>query len=269
MRALNGSGRSVWHKSAPAAVRRAFSSDRPADGWAAWRSDISSRKRPAPLQSLPSGPTGGLDWVLSDGLAEPLAPDWLLRVDRLRETRARAEQPPSDPAIENDLLNWLGEAVGRAPGVDYALDALAACRALPRLAAVLSPEVWWALLDHLVGVATEASGAEADDRPLEDNPLLHQLLAGELALTALMVLPHVACGALFALALLGLFVRFGRVMGAATVVLAGAGAACWGMFLAVFAQVSFMVPAYGFWALALALWLGLVAGLVAVFFPER
>ena len=124
----------------------------------------------------------------------------------------------------------------------------------------------------LLGGATETlvvNPAVEADSPFSMSLEVGGVDAGELALTALMVLPHVACGALFALALLGLFVRFGRVMGAATVVLAGAGAACWGMFLAVFAQVSFMVPAYGFWALALALWLGLVAGLVAVFFPER
>ena len=193
-RTLNGSGRGVWRRSAPAAVREAFLSDRPADGWAAWREHLAGRKRPTPPQSILPGAAGGLNWALPDGSAEPPAPDWLLRAGRLLETRFHPGQALSDPAIEKDLLNWLGEAAAGTPSADYALDALAVCHAMPRLAAAVTPEVWWALLDHLVLTATQAGGAKADDRPLEDNPLLHQLLAGELALTLAYLFPEItAC----------------------------------------------------------------------------
>jgi hypothetical protein len=63
-------------------------------------------------------------------------------------------------------------------GVGYALEALAWCHALPQLAGNLPPELWWDLLEHLLGAVAEAEATAWDhDR------LTHQWLAGELPLT--------------------------------------------------------------------------------------
>jgi len=176
LQALNGSAEALWHKSAPAAVRRAFSRGETAEGWAAWNGHLDGRKRPVAVSRLLPGKAGGLDWAVPEGIAKPPTPEWL---------------DSDGPDCEKGLLRWLGESAGGEAAERYALEALACCRALPKLAAVLSPDVWWAALDHLITTAAEAGGSEPDDRPLEENPLLHQLLAGELALTLAYIFPEI------------------------------------------------------------------------------
>jgi len=60
------------------------------------------------------------------------------------------------------------------------------------LAAVLSAEVWWALLDHLLATVADADGMEPDICTDGDTPLVHQLLAGELGLTLAYLFPEIA-----------------------------------------------------------------------------
>ncbi len=179
-RSLNGTDASVWHKSAPASVRKAFSAGELSDGWSAWREHLSARRQPKPVTSLLPDGDGGLSWAVPDSLDGHGRPDWL-------ERSAQASRP--DPAIEKDMLEWLAESAGTAASAAYGFDAVACCRGLPQLAGVLSPEAWWALLDHLATDADEAGTAGV----IED-PLVRQLLAGELALTMAYLFPEInAC----------------------------------------------------------------------------
>jgi hypothetical protein len=187
-RVLNLSARNLWHKSAPKAVRRAFTSGHHADGWDAWKRHLARRKRPADPATLFPGDSEPLHWALPEGIARRPGPAWLSRAKKLPHDRLSAA-----PSLQRDLLCWLGDsAAGTSPPeksaveAGYALEALACCRAIARLAALLSPEVWWALLDHLLAAVTDAEGI-----PLDESPLVHQLLAGELALTLAYLLPEI------------------------------------------------------------------------------
>lgn len=80
---------------------------------------------------------------------------------------------------------WLAEAAEGKPEPDRALEFLAIAHALPRLAATLHADPWWALLEHL----TEAS-EDATALTLEEQPLARELLAGELPLALAYLFPE-------------------------------------------------------------------------------
>lgn len=170
---------SPWHKSAPKTVRKAATAGK-SDGWAPWLKHLAKRKKPAPLSRPLPGDASSLLWGVSSGADRPQLPDWLVRPDR----------PPKngrpDPSLEKEVLHWLGETAGGGPEVRYALEAVGWAGGLPRLAACVSSEVWWELLGHLVATAVEAA-----EIPLEENSLVHQLLAGELGATLAHQLPEI------------------------------------------------------------------------------
>lgn len=164
---LGGSTQSLWHKSAPARLRREGG-----DSWTAWTDHLARRKRPIALVELWPGESSPLVWALPDGLKHDGAPAVLDR--------------------EDVLLTWLADSAGSRPDVGYALEALAWCHALPRLVAIVSPEVWWDLLGHLMSTVTEADQIPPDDDPPVDQVLCGQLLCGELALTLAYLFPEIA-----------------------------------------------------------------------------
>jgi len=179
---INGAGGDVWHKSAPSAVRRAFASGNDTDGWTAWKRHLARRKKPADPVRLTPGAKDALRWGLPVEVGVGCYPEWLLQVDHsLRTNRA------ADPSLEKSVLAWLGESAGIVAGIPYALEVLACGRAIARLAGILSPEIWWALLEHLLGVVADAEALDP-----EADPLAHQLMAGELALTLAYLLPEIA-----------------------------------------------------------------------------
>ncbi len=186
-RLLGGTGRSVWHKSAPTAVRKAFAADECDPdafdaGWDAWKAHLAERPAPRdPADVLPSK-RGAIYWATSDSLRSRAEPAWSQRVKRLAK-----RSPAADRELERDVLQWLAEASGNQPQWQHAIEALACCHALPDLAAVVSADAWFALLDHLLVVADEAAGIE-----LQAEPLVHQLLAGELPLTLAYLFPELA-----------------------------------------------------------------------------
>ena len=86
------------------------------------------------------------------------------------------------------IAKLVGEWLARPPAADksdYGLEALAWCRAAPKLAAVLPAEAWWSLLDRLRAIAQEAAAI-----PLEEEPLAAQILGGELPLTLAYLFPE-------------------------------------------------------------------------------
>ncbi len=174
--------RSVWHKSAPPAVRRAFQSADDSNIWRAWAKHLAKRVEPVGLSELLPGENRPLLWAPPDAFDGRGAPDIIDRLQRLcRKGR------PEDSAVEGVLLTWLADAAGSRPDSVYALEALAWCHALPCLAGPVSADLWWDLLDHLLGAVAEAGQIEFDD-----DPLVHQLLAGELPLTLAWLFPEIS-----------------------------------------------------------------------------
>jgi len=106
------------------------------------------------------------------------------------------------------ILQWLHDSAGGERRLDYAVSALEWCRRLPKLADMLPAAVWQKLLNHLLQTAAEAESGVKGDSPifadtkigtvpaslLEAEPVVHQLLAGELALTLATLFPKIkAC----------------------------------------------------------------------------
>jgi hypothetical protein len=81
------------------------------------------------------------------------------------------------------ILQWLQDSAGGDRGLEYARSALEWARRLPTLADSLPADVWQDLLKHLVASAAETAALDVNGAAFEADPLVHQLLAGELGLT--------------------------------------------------------------------------------------
>ncbi len=176
-------GKNRWHKSAPEAVRHAFRVGKTAKGWAAWKRYLAQRHgcRPIWLDAT-SAKESPLLWGFDDAWLQPQT------LDVLGRAAACTGRPgPGWAAVEAAVAGWLTEAPGGKPHAGYALEALAWAGALPWLAADLSPGLWWDLIDHL-----NATVEEAQATPLDDQPLVHQLMAGELGLVLAQSLPEIS-----------------------------------------------------------------------------
>lgn len=172
-RSLGAAPGAIWDKSAPAAVRKTFAAGDHVAGWAAWQRHLVRRPWPAHPAALSPGGRSAIGWALPAG-------------GDARSILA--------PKRSGDLSAWLSmPAISDSDG-RRALELLAWCHALPRLAAETPPPAWWALLDRLL-----AAVRSADALALDENPYAHQLLAGELPLTLSYLLPEIApCRALLA-----------------------------------------------------------------------
>ena len=173
-------GSAIWHKSAPEPVRRAYSAGKVSKGWAAWSKYLAKRTRPLALKKLTPGKNSPLGWALPEDTQDRNTDDFLAEIERFE-----CGKRPDDAAGNTVLLDWLADAAGAPPDPHYGLQALAWCRELPRLGSLLPSDQWWDLLDHLTGTAVEAELLD-----LEDDPLTHQLLAGELPLTLAYLFPE-------------------------------------------------------------------------------
>lgn len=175
--AVNGD---IWHKSAPSAVRKAAAHGNLPRSWDAWSKHLSERVRPVhPDDLFPAGESS-LHWGLPT--------EW-----RVHSSAMIAPGSCCD-GEEQRILGWLGEVAGGTLGVEYALDALTLSRRLPCLAERLSADTWFALLGHLIEAVGEAGSIDP-----QQQPLLAQLLAGELPLTLAYLFPELKpCRALAA-----------------------------------------------------------------------
>jgi hypothetical protein len=166
----------IWHRTAPRAVQKAYLSGDDSAGWTAWQRRLRTRNRPI----APSQLFGGGDRVVTWGLATAEIAELFL-----------PQFAPTDGRRATEMLQrWLGDMAGNQWKLSDALSALAWCRGLPKLAAVLPADVWWELLAHLLRAAAEADAAGGGECS-DDDPLVHQLLAGELALTLAYLFPEI------------------------------------------------------------------------------
>ena len=94
----------------------------------------------------------------------------------LADTLWEGNMPPS--AIEQRARDWMELLQRPVHDPMLALEAIAWAQGLPFLKRILGPDDWLAFRDLLLSLP-----AEVDEQTLTDRPLVHQLLAGELAWT--------------------------------------------------------------------------------------
>ena len=196
----NGPG-GPWTNVVTADVQRQYanSSDR---GWTAWRRYLGGRKL-RPIRKLFAGSGAPMLWAL------PLDVDLSETRDRIRLVwrlaTASAARPASARSAAEGFLARLAPAQSGSNGhvraaeqnngaelaaltsdqavLSLALERIAWCAALPRLATLLDGPLWWSLANHLIALAGEGPPAAAD-------PLVRQLLGAELPLTVAYLLPE-------------------------------------------------------------------------------
>jgi len=178
-----GSAAAVWHRSAPQSVRRAYGKGKHAKGWSEWTRHLAGRPGPTAVEKLLPG-RPALLWALPAEAAPKGTLDLLAGLERFASKRSAC-----GPAARKAAAEWLAEAAGAVPEPCWAIEAVAWCHALPALAEPLGADLWWALLDQLLDAV-----APVGQFDVEHYPLVHQLVAGELALTLGYLCPEItAC----------------------------------------------------------------------------
>ncbi|MCE9554902.1 MAG: hypothetical protein K8T91_16230 [Planctomycetes bacterium] len=180
-----------WADTAPAEMRRAAGRkkyDAVWKSWTAWLAKRTQPKLPRLFRKVDSPMLIGTRSVRLETSThtenalnfssplELLELLWRVVSGKRQAAKLAAEQLPS----------WLVEAEGSKANVDYALECLAWCYALPQLAQYTPPETWWTLFWHLLDTAAEGCTADA-----VVDPLAAALLGAELPLTLAMLLPEI------------------------------------------------------------------------------
>ena len=151
------------------------------DQWEAWQHYLASRPRTADLVQLADDPdTHPLKWAVPDSYDALPAPRLLKRLTRLA-TRKNL----SAATVTRVLEDWLADAQRSTSDAVWALESIAWCHLLPRLAAVVPEELWRALYETLYKAVESA-----EDIAVHDDPVRHQLLTAELPLALAFALPE-------------------------------------------------------------------------------
>lgn len=161
-------GRQIWHRSAPPRLLSAAAWNSGSKGWKLWRSHLASRKQAAPDRLWEVKTSGWLNWSSQGSLPEFELPAHL----------ATGDESPAGAKWQSLLDDWQNDPHGPDRCLDTAYR-------LPRLAARLEGDAWWALLDRLL----RAIG-EADALPADEMARARQLVAGELRLTLAYLFPE-------------------------------------------------------------------------------
>lgn len=172
---LQTSGR-IWHKSTPEDIRDAYRQGDSESGWDLWRSHLANRSEPSPLNELWSGDGNPLLWAAEDAGIDADSRRLLLGLQWLLEGPATWREKAK---------SWIETTSNGPLDASHALESVGWLHAMPMAAATFEPDVWWSLLGHLRELAVEAS------MPLDGQPLVQQLLAGELALTLAYLFPEI------------------------------------------------------------------------------
>ena len=166
-----------WHKSAPAKLAAAYTAG---NGWSVWQAYLAKRTTPPFAAQLFGDKNSALLWGLPADALDVEVTEFLLRADSVArgKTKYRAE-------IADQAQPWLAETADVDADLSYALACLAWAYALPALAAQLDECVWWDLLHRLAEVARDGAGFDPQQRSL-----VHQLVAGELAIVLAFSFPE-------------------------------------------------------------------------------
>lgn len=151
--------------------------------WATWVSHLEKRRRPAPLRDLvPGSSIHPLKWAITpayfDSPTQSLVRT-LIKSGAGKRTSIRH-------ALEQ-LQPWLESTEAADPSELFALECLAWCHASTALAAECDAAEWVALIERLRDVCTSAVAIAVQEQPLE-----HQLLSGELGLTLSYLYPELS-----------------------------------------------------------------------------
>ena len=170
----------LWHKSASEEIRRAHRHGDRESTWDHWRNHLANRTEPLPASGLWSCDGNVLLWSAEDVGVDADTRRLLLGLQWLLEGQATWSEKAA---------SWIESTSAGPLDASHGLASLGWAHALPMAAATLKVDVWWKLLDHLHGLAGEAS-----EMPLDGMPLVQQLVGGELALTLAYLFPEItAC----------------------------------------------------------------------------
>jgi hypothetical protein len=166
-----------WHACTPPQIAEADDWHDGTAGWAAWVDHLATRTWPVPAPCW-AGRRSPLTWALPSDLADS---DSAGLIARLRKPFRAAD----GELIAGELRAWLVESSDAPAEPGLALQCLAWCHALPRLARHVSASSWWELLERLRGISSAGQDAGRHQRPWPQ-----QLLAAEMPLTLAWMLPE-------------------------------------------------------------------------------
>ena len=152
--------------------------------WSDWKDHLSQRKTPVEMGDLFGTPkkTPPLLW---NAPVEGVSDCSVALVERLlRWGMSPRPQRYQEMVLEIEI--WLTESKDRPLTVIFALECLAIGYVLSRLSTVIDEEGWWDVLACLAQIAADGNNIQ-----LDQDPLTHQLLAGELALTLAFTFPEI------------------------------------------------------------------------------
>jgi hypothetical protein len=142
--------------------------------WDAWIVHLERRRKPLPLADLAAESSAHpLKWAVGSSYFDSPTQSLV----RLLVKAASGKQAAQREAVER-LPSWLQKSEIADPDDLFALECLAWCHASPLLAQGCDPDGWTTFIKALRDISTAAVALPVQDRPLE-----HQLLAGELGLT--------------------------------------------------------------------------------------
>ncbi len=166
------------------APKRAISAYRQGDhekGWRAWKKYLGKRRSAFEFSPTWGGKQSPLLWSATDDVLRSDA------AELIRRCYAISKGNKASGEVSDQIGAWLAEATDAPPSLPLALECLAWAHVLPRLASVCGSLRWWELLNQLVTCAGDGYGNKS-----QIDPLLGNLLVGELSVTLASLFPEVA-----------------------------------------------------------------------------
>ena len=163
--------------------------DTPPVCWSEWQKHLAERQVPADTSEIFASRKNVcvLLWGIDESELDLECAELIHFLQRASRSKRLRNSAVLFADRSTDFIDWHVAAKERELDCGFALECLAMVYCLPRLAAALEPEPWWDLFSGLVQISTDATALSLDDQPL-----LHQLLAGELALAFHFSFPEVS-----------------------------------------------------------------------------
>ena len=179
---LDGTQHETWHSTAPKDVVEAYTEGDGQEGWEAWTDHLEGRRNRPYLGTLLRGGEESLLWGMPASLRESETAELVKQLGRANSFEKRKQRRRWADLI----ADWLDSASIASASTAYAYECLAYTHSLVQLTSCIGENLWWKLVNHLTTMAREARQQDA----LTD-PLVWQLLAGELPLALAYLLPEI------------------------------------------------------------------------------